>query len=102
MITKVYSLTLALFLITSITLAHNPVKKRQVNQQVRISNGISSGELTRAETAHIQKQQININRTKRAAKADGVVTKKERAIIQNKQNRASANIYHKKHNNISQ
>ncbi|WP_430815418.1 hypothetical protein [Carboxylicivirga sp. RSCT41] len=98
---KLYLLAVALFLISSIVTANNPVKKRQVNQQARINNGIATGELTKAETIQLQKQQIHINRTKKAARADGVVTKKERAVIQHKQNKASANIYRKKHNKIS-
>jgi uncharacterized membrane protein YebE (DUF533 family) len=95
---KFYLLAVSLFLITSIVTATKPVKKRQINQQARISNGVSSGELTKAETIQLQKQQRHINRTKKAARADGIVTRKERAIIQHKQNKANINIYRKKHN----
>ncbi|MCG8579220.1 MAG: hypothetical protein MI866_04855 [Bacteroidales bacterium] len=98
---RFYLLAVTIFLLSGIVTANNPVKKRQVNQQVRISNGVASGELTRAETVQLQKQQININRTKKAARADGVVTRKERAVIQHKQSKANANIYRKKHNKIS-
>lgn len=98
---RLYLLTIAIFLLSSIATANNPVKTKQVNQQARISNGVHSGELTKAETIQLQRQQVHINRTKKAARADGVVTKKERAVIQHKQNKASANIYRKKHNKIS-
>ena len=74
------------------------VAKKQVNQTARISNGVKSGELTRRENRQLAKQQRNIQRTKRAAKADGVVTRKEKAIINQKQKNASANVYRKRHN----
>jgi hypothetical protein len=74
------------------------VSKRQVNQTKRIKQGVHSGELTRGETAALKSQQRSINRTKRRAKADGNVTKKERAIIHTRQNRANKNIARKKHN----
>ncbi len=77
------------------------VTKRQVNQQKRIVHGVKSGELTKGEVIQLERQQKNIQQTKRAAKADGVVTKRERVIIHHKQNKASANVYRKKHNNIS-
>jgi len=96
---KMTNIAIVLILCCTSIMAQTPVKKRQVNQQCRINNGVRNGELTKAETIQIQKQQININKTKRAAKADGVVTAKERAIINRKQNMASANIYRKKHNN---
>ncbi|MEO1513638.1 MAG: hypothetical protein AAFV95_01455 [Bacteroidota bacterium] len=68
------------------------VGKRQVTQQKRINQGVKSGELTKKEATRLQAQQVNIQRTKKRAKADGVVTKKERAVINRKQNRASRNI----------
>lgn len=75
------------------------VVKTQVNQQKRIKQGVKSGELTKGETIRLQKQQANIQRTKRKAAADGVVTRKERAVIKTKQKKASKNIARKKHNN---
>ncbi|MCH2046664.1 MAG: hypothetical protein MK212_21300 [Saprospiraceae bacterium] len=94
----------ALFFITNNADAQTrtpKVSKRQVNQQKRIGHGIKSGELTRGEVYRLERQQRDVHRTKRAAKADGVVTGRERAVIHHKQNRASANIYHKKHNSTS-
>jgi hypothetical protein len=76
------------------------VKKRQMNQQTRINQGVKSCELTKGETVKLQKQQRNIRQTKRAVKADGVVTKGERRVIQHKQNKANRNIYRKKHNQL--
>ena len=73
------------------------VKKTQIKQQKRIQHGIKSGELTRKEAVGLQAQQVHINRTKKRAKADGIVTPKERAIIGKKQYKASKNIYRQKH-----
>ncbi len=98
---KIYTTTLTLFLISLLALSNNPVKKRPINQHMRISNGIASGELTRAEAIQLKTQQVCINRTKKAARADGVVTRKERAIILHKQHKTNANIYRKKHNNLN-
>ena len=74
------------------------VNKKQKNQTKRIVHGVKNGNLTKGETKKLVGQQIHINRTKRRAKADGQVTRKERREIKRKQHRASANIYYKKHN----
>ncbi len=71
---------------------------RQINQSKRISEGIMSGELTRSETKQLVRQQRDIQRTKRRAKADGKVTIAEKAVIDSKQYHASRNIARKKHN----
>lgn len=72
------------------------VAKSQVRQQTRIVQGAKSGELTRAEIKELERQQRHINRSKRRAKADGVVTPAERARLNGKQNRASRNIRRQK------
>ena len=77
------------------------VTKRQVKQQKRIGKGVKSGELTKGEVVKLERQQRRVNRTKKRAKSDGVVTKKERAVIHTKQNRASKNIAVKKNNKRS-
>ncbi|MFK7926347.1 MAG: hypothetical protein AB8H47_30650 [Bacteroidia bacterium] len=73
------------------------VTKTQVQQQKRIKQGVQTGELTRRETLELQRQQANVQRSKRKAKADGVVTPRERVIIKSKQQRASVNIARQKH-----
>ncbi len=75
------------------------VVKTQINQQKRIQHGIRNGELTKGEIVQLKKQQVNIQCAKRKAAADGVVTRKEKAVIRNKQAMASRNIARKKHNN---
>jgi len=88
----------AIFFCFSLSFAQSLVNKKQVNQRQRISQGISSGELTRHEATQLKQQQIHINQTKKRAASDGVVTKKERAVIHQKQQNANKNIYVKKHN----
>jgi hypothetical protein len=73
------------------------VRERQVNQQQRIHQGMTSGELTRPEVRRLEAQQQHIQNVKVRAKGDGVVTPAERARLDNMQDRASANIYHQKH-----
>jgi len=73
------------------------VSKTQVQQQKRIQSGVQSGELTRRETRTLQRQQAQVQRTKRRAKSDGVVTPRERVLINSKQKRASVNIARQKH-----
>jgi len=74
------------------------VTQRQVRQQKRIGHGVKSGELTYRETKNLQKQQKRINMGKKSAKADGVVTRQERAVIHSRQQSANNNIRRKKNN----
>ena len=83
----------------SVSSRKHVVNKRQVNQVKRIKGGVRSGQLTRDETIRLGKQQRSINQQKRHFKADGKFTKKERFVVHKRQNRASKNIFRKKHNN---
>jgi len=71
---------------------------RQRMQHARIYEGRVSGDLTRRETKELRHQQHLINCHKKAVKADGVVTKRERAGLQMHQNKANMDIRRKKHN----
>ena len=73
------------------------VKERQENQQKRIAGGVKSGELTAAETKRLEAREVKIQHDKQEAKADGVVTTKERVKLHREQNRASRSIYRQKH-----
>lgn len=98
---RVVMLALAAALLGSISFAQTAtpkVTKRQGNQQDRIHQGVKSGELTKGEAAKLEAQQGKIAVDKAKAKSDGVVTAKERAKLRHEQNRASKNIYKKKHN----
>jgi hypothetical protein len=74
------------------------VDRRENRQSRRIKHGVRSGELTRHETRSLARQQARIRRHERRVKADGTVTARERASLQSQENRASRNIYRKKHN----
>ena len=102
---RVLILMLAAALFGSVTVAQTvtpKATKRQVHQQQRIKEGVKSGELTKGEAARLEAQQGKIAVDKAKAKSDGVVTAKERAKLHREQDRASKNIYRKKHNEKEQ
>ena len=68
------------------------VTKRQTNQQKRIAEGVADGSLNKKETIRLEKQQRELRRDKRAAKADGVVTADERRDLHQDQNKMSRRI----------
>lgn len=72
--------------------------QRQENQQRRIDQGIASGALNEREAERLATQQEHLQRAEDRAKSDGVVTRGERAVLHHRQDRASGNIYRKKHN----
>jgi hypothetical protein len=78
----------------------NEVNQRQQNQQDRIANGEKSGALTPHESAKLERQQGRIDRSEKRdmAEHNGHLTKGEQNNLNRRQNRASANIYAKKHN----
>lgn len=76
--------------------------RRQGRQSARIRQGVKSGELTKGEAHRLRKQQRKIGRVENRAEADGVVTAGEKARLENMQDRASQNIYRKKHNDRDQ
>lgn len=88
---------LASIVLTPLATAQS-IESRQDNQARRITQGVASGELTAQETRKLGKQQMNIAKTKADSKSDGHFTRRERAKIHQKQNRASQQIYRKKHN----
>jgi hypothetical protein len=74
------------------------INQRQNYQQHRIAGGLKSGSLTARETVRLERQQIGIARFEARNRADGSgLTPVERARIEAKQDRASANIYRQKH-----
>jgi hypothetical protein len=79
--------------------AQAQIRKTAKNQSARIAQGIKSGELTKKEACTLIRQQKEIRKDVKEAKADGVVTLSERKEIRQDQNQASKSIYRKKHNN---
>lgn len=73
------------------------VDKRQEVQQKRIDQGVQSGELNKREAARLERHQAGIDKMENKAKADGTVSKKERAVIHHAQNNESQRIHRQKH-----
>ena len=70
---------------------------RQQHQRERIVNGVQNGELTARETRRLAAGQVHLNRVERRAKADGVVTARERVHMQHEANQQSRRIHRQKH-----
>lgn len=70
---------------------------RQARQDVRIAQGVASGELTQREAVKLEVREEHIDRVEQRVKADGTVTAGERARLEVKQDRASRAIYRQKH-----
>lgn len=75
------------------------IDRRQEQQEKRIEQGVQSGTLTPREAARLETQQARIAQEEARMKADGNLTRAERAKLTHDQNRASKAIYRKKHNN---
>jgi hypothetical protein len=106
---KIKNILIALFLISlvcwNISAQEQPkvvktprVTHRQINQQVRIKQGVKSGKLTKGETKKLENEQVKIQQDKKEAKSDGKVTPKERQHIKREQNKASRDIKRLKNN----
>ena len=70
---------------------------RQVHQRERIQHGVQNSELTMRETRRLAAGQVHVNRVERRAKADGVVTARERAHLRHETNQQSRRIHRQKH-----
>ena len=96
--TTILSLILAAPLAAYAQSTATPVfDQRQANQEQRIQQGVQSGALTQREAARLEKGQDRLQAKEDRAKADGVVTKQERANLQRAENKQSARIYNQKH-----
>ncbi|MBA5636472.1 hypothetical protein H3H37_05330 [Duganella sp. LX20W] len=74
------------------------IDARQERQEMRIDQGINSGQLTGKETANLEKREAKIEADKVKAEADGKVTRQERAHLNRELDHSSNKIYRKKHN----
>ncbi len=96
--TAILSLMLAAPLAAFAQSTATPVfDQRQANQEQRIQQGVQSGALTQKEAVRLEKGQDRLQMKEDKAKADGVVTKQERANLQRAENKQSARIYNQKH-----
>ncbi len=71
--------------------------QRNINQQERIKAGVASGELTRKETAKLERGQARVEHKEAVAGRDGHVSAREEARIQGAENNQSKKIYRQKH-----
>ena len=99
---SLFSLLAAVILLavsyTSVAQVVTPgINARQRNERARIRQGVATGELTRPEAARLKGREAEIRQDKRAARADGVVTRDERQDIRKDENQASRAIYRQKH-----
>jgi hypothetical protein len=95
-----FSLAAGLFLAMTLVAAQaqTPViNAKQANQRARIRQGVASGELNRREAARMRGREAGITAEKRAARADGVVTRGERRDIRSTERSSSRAIYRQKH-----
>ena len=97
--TLVSGAVLCVSLTTASGLFAGPINRREHSEQVRIRQGVHSGELTSQETRKLEKEQGRIRVTEAKAKADGTVTPRERAKIEKELSHASRDIYRQKHDN---
>jgi hypothetical protein len=72
------------------------INQREHREQVRIRQGIRSGELTRAEARRLEAEQARIRANERRSRRDGLDAK-ERRRLQNQLHRASRDIRRQKH-----
>ena len=68
------------------------IDQRQANQQTRIDNGKAAGTLSKREAARMQAGQNKVAVMEARAKADGKVTRAERAAIKKEQSKQSRRI----------
>ena len=81
----------------SAAVRQHSINKVERREQVRIRQGIRSGELTRAEAGRLKREQAKIRVDQRRARADGNVTPKERKKLHKELRKANRDIYHQKH-----
>ena len=68
------------------------IDAREAAQSIRIESGRLTGSLTAKEAARLQDEQEHIRKMEAKAKADGVVTARERERIREAQNVAAQHI----------
>ena len=94
---------LCMFAVVPAMAANNDpgIDQREANQQNRVNQGVQSGQLTPKVAGKLDAQQARIQQRedRMAAKNGGNLTAKDKAKLTRQQNRASKNIYKKKHNN---
>jgi hypothetical protein len=80
------------------------VRQRDENQQDRISQGISSGQLTAGEAGKLETKESELNQEQRDMRKmdNGHLTAADKATLKQQQNQLSNQIYKDKHNSAVQ
>ena len=98
---KIALASIGLLLFTALTSsaeARDRVDRRQGRQSHRVHEGMKSGEITDGEAARLRASKRAVRRTEKRVESDGVVTGKEEARLENKQDARSRQIHRIKHN----
>ena len=74
------------------------VDRVQENQQDRIGQGVTSGQLTAGEAARLERNQASIERQSNRLERDGHFTRRDQRLIDRRQDRQNHAIYRLKHN----
>ncbi len=75
------------------------INRREHRQHMRLRQGVRSRQLTRQETRRLGRQQAPVHRQLARARADGLVTRRERLRLNRQLNLSNRAIYRLKHNN---
>jgi len=75
-----------------------PFTRREARQQVRIYQGVESGQITDREFRLLEREQARIEAHRQKYWSDGVLTPGEAFRLTREQNRASRHIWRAKHN----
>jgi hypothetical protein len=78
-------------------LATPKLDRREANQEKRIDQGVASGQLTQREERRLEARETHLNNVEAKAKADGVVTGKERKHLHVMANSDSKGIHRQTH-----
>ena len=76
--------------------------QRNANQQARIEQGVTSGQLSNKQVASLERGQTHVNRAEANAAANGRVGAVEQANVQGRENAQSARIHNKKAHTAAQ
>ena len=105
---KVLLMAIATLLFANVTFAQgyyghrhhrrHDIDKHQKNQEKSIVKGVRKGSISTNEADRLLREQDSIKAERRAARADGVVTKQERRSIKSHQKQANRDIKNAKHN----
>jgi hypothetical protein len=74
------------------------ISRVEVDQELRIHQGLRSGQLTPGEFRRLENQQALIRATEAQMRADGRLTRGEKTLLAQMQEQANHDIYWYKHN----